>query len=338
MCLDEAWLSAACETTTDSHQVPGCRSLSGRIAGLSLRVVRGSRGERIANVSGMSKSLACRVGRHSWETEMRRLDDVEAARPVLVCSRCGKTNAGERIASSHGSGTYGPYGSREVGGGAMGRVLEGPRGRTSATRPARGSASGDWRVDPVAIGRSARVGWVGMTGSLDTRLILLRGNSASGKSSLARAIRAARPRGIAILGQDQLRREILHAQEKPGNPTVAYLDLSARYALDIGLHVIEGILYTRIYGAMLTQLLADHRGVTRCYRYELSFAETARRRTSKPQAAEYGPDTMLDWWLDTDPLQGVNECSLGPQVSLVDATTRVLSDCEWIADPVHDAS
>jgi hypothetical protein len=178
-----------------------------------------------------------------------------------------------------------------------------------------------------------------MTGSSDTRLILLRGNSASGKSSLARAIRAARPRGIAILGQDQLRREILHAQEKPDNPTVAYLDLSARYALDIGLHVIvEGILYSCIYGGMLTQLLADHRGISHCYRYELSFNETARRHTSKPQAAEYGPDTMLDWWLDADPLPGVAECSLGPEVSLIDATNRVISDSKWIAEPVHAAS
>jgi len=71
-------------------------------------------GERIAYVSGMSKALACRVGRHSWETEMRRLDDVEAARPVQVCSRCGKTDAGERIASSHGSGSYGPLVARMV--------------------------------------------------------------------------------------------------------------------------------------------------------------------------------------------------------------------------------
>jgi len=178
-----------------------------------------------------------------------------------------------------------------------------------------------------------------MTGSSDTRLILVRGNSASGKSSLARAIRAARPRGIAILGQDQLRREILHAQEEPGNPTVAYLDLSARYALDIGLHVIvEGILYTRIYGAMLTQLLADHRGITHCYRYDLRFHETVRRHASKPQATEYGPDTMLDWWLDADPLPGVIECSHGPEVSLIDAASRVLMDCGWIAEPGQDAS
>lgn len=171
---------------------------------------------------------------------------------------------------------------------------------------------------------------MGRTGSANTRLILVRGNSASGKSTLARAIRAARPRGIAILGQDQLRREILNAPEKPGNPTVGYLDLSARYALDQGLHIIiEGILYTRIYGTMLTQLLTDHRGVTRCYRYELSFDETTRRHATKPQAAEYGPDTMRDWWLDTDPLPGTTERILDATLSLDDTTRQVLHDCGW---------
>src|SRR5690348_7191232 len=78
-------------------------------------------GECIANISGMSKSLACRVGRHSWETEMRRLDDVEAARPVLVCSHCGKTATEERIPASHGTGYHDPPnmggGGADLGGG-----------------------------------------------------------------------------------------------------------------------------------------------------------------------------------------------------------------------------
>ena len=39
---------------------------------------------------------------------------------------------------------------------------------------------------------------VGSEGSL---LIIIRGNSGSGKSSLAKANRAARPRGIAIVGK-----------------------------------------------------------------------------------------------------------------------------------------
>lgn len=172
------------------------------------------------------------------------------------------------------------------------------------------------------------------TGTSDTRLILLRGNSASGKSSLARSIRAARPRGIAIVGQDQLRREILNAREEPGNPTIGYIDLSARYALDQGLHtIIEGILYADIYRTMLTRLLADHRGITRCYRYEIPFQETVRRHASKPEAAAYGPEAMRPWWRDSDPLPGVDEQPIGPELSLADATARILADCGWRHEP-----
>jgi hypothetical protein len=172
------------------------------------------------------------------------------------------------------------------------------------------------------------------TGSAATRLIVLRGNSASGKSSLARSIRAARPRGIAIVGQDQLRREILHVNEEPGNLTVDYLDLSARYALDHGLHVImEGILYADIYASMLTRLLADHRGTSRCYRYALEFEETVRRHAGKPQAAEYGPDALRRWWRADDPLTGVEEQSISSAETLAAATARIISDCGWVAEP-----
>ena len=109
-----------------------------------------------------------------------------------------------------------------------------------------------------------------------------------------------------------------------------YLDLSARYALDAGLHVVvEGILYSHIYGAMLDRLLVDHRGVTLCYRYELSFDQTAGRHASKPEAAEYGPDKMRRWWRDTDPLPGAREHALGVDVSLEDAVARILHDCGW---------
>ncbi|WP_182903868.1 hypothetical protein [Microbispora sp. H10830] len=46
------------------------------------------------------------------------------------------------------------------------------------------------------------------TGSPDTRLIVLRGNSGSGKTSVARAVRAAYGRGLALVCQDVVRREL----------------------------------------------------------------------------------------------------------------------------------
>lgn len=171
---------------------------------------------------------------------------------------------------------------------------------------------------------------MGRVGDEGTRLIIIRGNSGTGKSALAAAIRAARPRGVAIIGHDQLRREILHVRDHPGTPAAGYVDLSARYALDHGLHtVVEGILHEEIYGALLRQLITEHRGVTRCYRYDMSFEETLRRHATKPKATEFGEPEMRQWWRDRDPLIGADEIVIGSDSPLQESVQRVLTDCGW---------
>jgi len=69
-------------------------------------------------------------------------------------------------------------------------------------------------------------------------LIVIRGNSASGKSAVAAAIRTRFGRGIAIVSQDNLRRVILREQDLPGGANIALIDLTARLALAHGFHVI----------------------------------------------------------------------------------------------------
>ena len=131
------------------------------------------------------------------------------------------------------------------------------------------------------------------TGSSTTRLIVLRGNSASGKSAVAQRIRDMYGRGIAIIGQDNIRRIILRERDQPGASNIGLIDLTARYALDQGYHVIvEGILYADHYGEMLRQLHSDHRGRSRFYYFDVSFEETLCRHATKPQAAEYGETEM----------------------------------------------
>jgi predicted kinase len=75
------------------------------------------------------------------------------------------------------------------------------------------------------------------------RLIVIRGNSASGKSAVAAEIRRRHGRGLAIVGQDTLRRHVLAERDVPGGANIDLIDLTARFALDRGFHVIvEGIL------------------------------------------------------------------------------------------------
>ncbi|MGW3658788.1 hypothetical protein ACWD6R_25300 [Streptomyces sp. NPDC005151] len=93
-----------------------------------------------------------------------------------------------------------------------------------------------------------------MVGTEETRLVVLRGNSASGKSSVAAGIREKFGRGLALVGQDNLRRIVLRERDRPGAANVGLSDLTARYALDAGYHVVvEGILYADHYGDMLAR-------------------------------------------------------------------------------------
>jgi predicted kinase len=168
-------------------------------------------------------------------------------------------------------------------------------------------------------------------GTPETRLIVLRGNSASGKSTVAREIRARYGRGIAIVGQDNVRRDILKERDEPGAANIGLIDLTARYALDHGFHVIvEGILYVAHYGEMLRALARDHRGVSRFFYLDVSFPETLRRHATKPKAAEYGETEMRAWFRPGDLLGDVGERIIPETVSLDHAVAGIMCEAEFV--------
>jgi predicted kinase len=156
------------------------------------------------------------------------------------------------------------------------------------------------------------------------RLIVIRGNSASGKSAIAAEIRRRYGHGLAIVGQDNLRRQVLRERDVPGGANIDLIDLTARFALARGFHVIvEGILYADHYGEMLTALIADRAGSACAYYLEVPWAETLRRHASKPQAAEYGETEMRGWYRERDLLPDGLERVI-PAASSLDETVRRL--------------
>jgi predicted kinase len=170
------------------------------------------------------------------------------------------------------------------------------------------------------------------TGSNATKLIVIRGNSGSGKSSIARTIRERwGKRGLAIVGQDNLRREILKIGDDPANPSIGLIDLTARYALDHGYHVIvEGILGSRNHSEMLVRLVSDHAGMSMCWYLDIPFEETLRRHAersaAKPATNEFGEEAMRGWYKKGDLIQGMNETVIPASSSLegsVDLIMRI---------------
>jgi len=151
--------------------------------------------------------------------------------------------------------------------------------------------------------------WDGLTravGSATSRLIVLRGNSGSGKTTVAQHVKERRPHNtLAVIGQDNLRRTILGTRDHAGNPAIGLIDLTARYALAHGLDVlIEGILFAENYGPMLRRLVDDHRGSTGCFLYDVSFEETLRRHGTKSDVT-FGEAEMRDWWHGHQPIDGL---------------------------------
>ena len=164
-------------------------------------------------------------------------------------------------------------------------------------------------------------------GTSESRLIIMRGNSGSGKSSVAQEIRNRYGRGIAIVGQDNLRRIVLRERDIPGGANIGLIDLTTRYALDHGFHVVlEGIFRADHYSEMLRGLASDHLGTTRAFYFDVSFEETLRRHATKPQAAEYGEAEMREWFRPNDLIPGLNERRLPEQTSLPDSVSLIMRE------------
>jgi len=171
-------------------------------------------------------------------------------------------------------------------------------------------------------------------GSEQTRLIVLRGNSGSGKSTVAKALRDAYGRGVAWVSQDLVRRTILREEDRPGAANIGLIDQVARYSLDHGFHVIlDGIFSAVHYELMLGGLARDHLGLSRFYYLDVSMDETLRRHTTRPEAAEFGADQMRSWYRPRDLLGGICECVVGEASSLHETTTMIANDAQLLTTP-----
>jgi hypothetical protein len=171
------------------------------------------------------------------------------------------------------------------------------------------------------------------------RLIVIRGNSASGKSAVAAMIREKHQRhDLAIVSQDLLRRVVLREWDVPGGANISLIDMTARHAITSGFHVIvEGILRTDHYGDMLTELIGDHADRSFSYYIDVPFEETLRRHASKPQASEYGEAEMRAWYRPRDLLPEGIEQIIPADSTLEQTTARIMTDARLAQFPRRDA-
>ena len=168
---------------------------------------------------------------------------------------------------------------------------------------------------------------VGHDSARSPRLIVIRGNSASGKSAVAAGIRDKYGRGLAIVGQDNLRRVVLREHDVPGGANIDLIDQTARFALACGYHtIVEGIFNADHYGAMLTALISDYPGRALAYFLDVPYPETLRRHANKTGTLKYGETEMRQWYRGLDLLPGGIEHVIPADSALEDTVTRLMAD------------
>lgn len=159
---------------------------------------------------------------------------------------------------------------------------------------------------------------------------MLRGNSVSGKLSVAAGIRERFGRGLAwpgLVGQDNLRRIVPGERDRTGAVNIGLIATVARYALDAGYHmVVEGILYVDRHGDMLARLRTDHRRPTHAYYLHVPFEQTLARHAAKPIANDVGEPQLRDWHRELDLLPGGIETVIGADSTLNEMVDRIMQD------------
>lgn len=154
-------------------------------------------------------------------------------------------------------------------------------------------------------------------------LVVIRGNSAAGKSTLALELQRALGPGTANLGQDHLRRVILREHDVPGGDNIDFIAQNARYCLGIGYNVIlEGILYSPHYGAMLHQLVKEHPGPSHLFYLDVPLEETLRRHERRPMTV--GPDKIREWYHPLDLLDIPGEITIDGRADTNETLAAVL--------------
>ncbi len=164
--------------------------------------------------------------------------------------------------------------------------------------------------------------------TFDSKLVVLRGNSGSGKSTVAKALREQGKTKVAIVEQDYLRRFILKEKETEGTNNIDLIERTVEFALDRGYNVIlEGILYFPRYGEML-QRLKEKCPNNYFYYFDVSLDETLKRHNTKPNSNEFGEKEMREWYKPNQHTGFETERTIPESFTVDKAVEKILAETE----------
>ena len=159
------------------------------------------------------------------------------------------------------------------------------------------------------------------------KLIIIRGNSGSGKTTTGKALQRKFGRGTMLISQDVVRREMLFVTDGP-NPEASQLllELALYGKSNCNIVILEGILNSKWYKNLFENLLDEFKDQIFTYYFDIPFEETLNRHQQKPNAHEFGEKQMKEWWNEKDLLDIIPEILLYKELSLNEIVDIIYQD------------
>lgn len=160
------------------------------------------------------------------------------------------------------------------------------------------------------------------------KLIVLRGNSGSGKTTVAKALQEKLGSNTMLISHDMIRMQVLHTRGKEGvKRSLPLMIALMRYGRkNSEFSIVEGILPVVDYLPLFETAVQEYGENIFAYYYDLPFEETLLRHATKPNQAEFGEVEMRRWWQEKDFLPNIRETVFQKDLGFSEAVQQIYDD------------
>lgn len=143
------------------------------------------------------------------------------------------------------------------------------------------------------------------------KLIILRGNSGSGKTTVAKELQRRFGRNTMLISQDVIRRDMLRVKDGENTPALPLIKKLLFYGSNHSdIVILEGIMYANWYKSLFELAIQLYDTRVYAYYFDIPFVKTLKRHQTIPNCNDFGEEEMLMWWREKDFSDVLNEVSI----------------------------
>lgn len=156
-------------------------------------------------------------------------------------------------------------------------------------------------------------------------LIILRGNSGSGKTTIAKELQKKFGNNTMVISQDVIRRDMLKVKDGENCPAITLMKELLLYgSKHSSVVILEGILVSNWYKSLFELAVKIYgENINACY-FDLPFEETLNRHLSRSKCNEFGEEEMKRWWLEKDFSELLNEVIITEEKNIESIVEEIL--------------